>query len=215
MNLVKDVKVNMKKEEQEKRLISPAEREKILDRAAEYLKIGMENILEFAKLYYNSVDKVPSMHESFCKRFPNVSESSWKRFKLVAQKKASPYLAVNYVPEERTIMRLPVEKQDLLLSKPVELVVFKDSGETDIIKAEYKEMTPAQRRQVIDYDSIRTTSQQRLYLENIRTAEKVFKKNGTAKKSYYVKSNKFICHLVDGCKEFTKDEIIDILRDLK
>jgi len=188
--------------------MSAGEFQKIIDEMkADYKFIG-ERLLNFGRNY---VRLIAAGKESEAKEaFPDIPEIKWEQFALCGMGKIAPALLVYSHNGANLIRRLPVKDQEVILSKPIDVLVIRENGQTDSIKAEFKSLTGQQQRQVVAYDHIRTLPEQRAYVESQRTTE--WTKSAPPENKKYVISNGKV--VFPSKAEFTESELWAIVKEL-
>lgn len=188
--------------------MSAGEIQKIIDAMKDdYQSIG-ERLLSFGKNYVSLV--VAGAEQTAKETFPDIPETKWEQFALVGMGKLAPALLVYSHNGAHLIRHLPVNEQEKVLTKPVEVVVIGSDGKTDILKSEFKSLTGEQQRQVVGYDHVRSPQEQRAYIENRRTAEWT-KSAPPENKKYIIVGRKVV---FPSKSQFSETELWEIVKEL-
>ena len=126
---------------------------------------GRQCWLKAGKTLAEAVDKIPgfmALLEENCPQFP---PRFLKRMVDLGRGALHEELMITASRGEECLARLPYSWQEKFVKQPVELLV-KSSDQWDTLLVPVPDLTPEQCRQVFDGACVRTTAQQRVYLEN-------------------------------------------------
>lgn len=162
-----------------------------------------EKLLRMGKNYIKCVYAGEEYVTRLKELFPDISNSKWELLALAGMGKIAPGLVLYSYSGLNMIRRLPVKDQETLLTKTIDVLVIDKNGKTDTIKAEFKNLSTDQQRQVVSCDHIRSLSEQRAHIEDRRTKEWT-KTAIPENKRYVITGNKVI---FPAKSEFTESEI--------
>jgi hypothetical protein len=190
--------------------MSEGDFQRIVDETKKDLSDINEKLLRMGKNYIKCLSAGEGYATRFKEQFPNISTSKWELFALAGMGKIAPGLVVYSQSGFGLIKRLPIGEQETLLSKPIDVLVIGKDGKVDTIKAEFKNLSIDQQRQVVSYDHIRSLPEQRTHIEDRRTREWT-KSAAPENKRYIITGNKIV---FPAKSEFTDSEIWAIAKEM-
>ena len=183
----------------------------LIDLAKKGFERQINGIVDVARAYKKAILAGPQWRKKFVSAFPFITPYIWTRYELVSEGKLIPRLAVYPYTGGHVLEKLPLREQERALSGPIEVVVKDSKGQTDILKTEFQNLTPEQRKQVVTFDHIRDVAEQKAFLESEKT-------NVWAKTSRFVGNEKYLIvkgkMIVPQRAEFTSSELLDIIKRL-
>ena len=124
-------------------------------RAQEFInavQLGWEAWKEAGKIVVEELEKNPDFANEVCilsKGF--ISVEMVHQFELLGRNKVLPQLLIDWQkPGIKKLMRLPIHIQEKHSSNPVDVVIFNDDGDMDILPVHPRNMTPQQAKQVFE-----------------------------------------------------------------
>lgn len=190
--------------------MSEGEFQQIVDEIKKDCSDINEKLLRIGKNYIRCLTAGENYVDRLKEQFPDISASKWELFALAGMGKIAPGLVIYSHSGFGLIKRLPVKEQEVLLSRPIDVLVIGKDGKTDTIKAEFKNLSIEQQRQVVSYDHIRTLPELRTYIEDRRTREWT-KTAAPENKRYVITGNKVV---FPAKSEFTDSEIWAIAKEM-
>lgn len=164
--------------------MSVGEREKLIDEAKASFSSINESLTTIGKNYIKCIFAGEEHSQAFKEAFPDIPNYKWELFELVGMEKIAPGLVIYGGTGFNLIKRLPIKEQEKILSKPIDVLIIGKDGNVDTLKAEFKSLSFEQQKQVVAYDHIRGLSEQRTYIESIRTNDYI--KTKTNKNKNYI-----------------------------
>lgn len=126
---------------------------------------GKQCWIKAGKTLAEAVDKVPGFMAMMEERCPEFPPRFLKRMLDLGRGALHEELLLANSRGEEALARLPYSWQEKFVKQPVELLI-KKSDAWDTLLVPVSDLTSEQCHQVFDGAGVRTTSQQRVYLEN-------------------------------------------------
>jgi hypothetical protein len=167
---------------------------------------GAENsIKEAASIVVAAIDEDPVNKDRLIEAFPHIPYTTWATFERIGRGQMDYRLAMGGGTNAGMIKRLPMSDQKNIMDG-VKLPLVTFSGDTLLVDP--RNCTPAQAKQLIDGDCLRSEGDQRAYMEDqerqIDIMEKAQPRKVTVRRGMATFS---------ACT-MTKNEILDVLRDM-
>lgn len=127
---------------------------------------GKQCWIEAGKKLAEAAEKIPNFINLMLEACPHFTERFLRKMIDLGHGALHPDLLIGESTGERRLARLPYSWQEKHAMKPVELLVKRDK-EWDTLLVPVRDLTPEQCNQVFDDSAVRTTAQQRSYLESV------------------------------------------------
>lgn len=137
-----------------------------LARVPQLIVQGIECWIEAGEIVAEYLSKNPNSMGLLCET-TGLSEDIIRRFEQIGRKEIYPKLLVNTSLGYRKLSACPYREQELYAESPVDLVVMGDKG-PDILRVSVDHLTPEQAKQVFARNHVRSTAEQRAWLETER-----------------------------------------------
>jgi hypothetical protein len=136
---------------------------------------GIAAWLEAGKIVVEEIKNNPDFASDVClKSRGRISEATVKIFEKIGQNKLLPQLILDSArPGVKKLIEMPIHIQEKYSQDNLDLVVFNDEGETDILHVPVRNLTVSQVKQVFGKDDVRTPSEQRCFLESERSTKQL------------------------------------------
>lgn len=168
---------------------------------------GVEYLFKACKVYVKSIDNNPAAYQDFEDAYPEISSSAWRRFEAVGRGALHPKLLTNMTIGAKRLERCSYAEQSRYIDKPVEVLL----ADGDVLKVGIHGLQPSQIKQVFASDHVRTHSEQKAYLESLKSNEIVERARRAKVIPYTIIKGK----LVVGDIIFTKADLLRILVQLE
>ena len=187
-------------------------------RAQEFInavQLGWEAWKEAGKIVVEELEKNPDFANEVCilsKGF--ISVEMVHQFELLGRNKVLPQLLIDWhKPGIKKLMRLPIHIQEKHSSNPVDVVIFNDDGDMDILPVHPRNMTPQQAKQVFETSAIRTPAAQRAWIESAKSKKQIESAVSVNGDPVYVIEGDLV-HFTKPC-QFTIMELMRVLINRK
>lgn len=168
---------------------------------------GAEYLLKACRLYVKAIDNNPDSAQDFEEAYPEISLSAWRRFEAVGRGTLHIKLLTNMTIGAKRLEKCSIEEQSKYIDNPVEVLLTND----DVLKVDIHSLQPSQLKQVFAKDHVRTRSEQKAYIESIKSCETIEKVRKAKIKTYIISKGK----LIVGDISFTKADLLRILVQLE
>jgi hypothetical protein len=168
---------------------------------------GAEYLLKACKVYVKTIDNDPASLGDFEEAYPDISSSAWRRFEAVGRGSLHVKLLTNMTTGAKKLEKCSYTEQTKYIEKPIEVLLV--NGDT--LKVDIHNLQPSQLKQVFASDHVRTTSEQKAYIESLKSGENIERVRKAKVIPYSIVKGK----LIVGEVSFTKSDLLRILMQLE
>lgn len=138
-----------------------------LTQVADLILKGIDCWIKAGEIIASALDREPDSMDRICE-VTGLSSDIVRRFEQIGRKEVYPKLLANTSVGYRKLAACTYREQKLYSENPIELIVLKPDGDTDMLSTGVQNLTPEQCKQVFAKGHIRTQSEQRAWLESER-----------------------------------------------
>ena len=117
------------------------------------------------KLLVKLIGRNSDIKKRIVKEHPEISMSVLSNLEMVGRGEVKPAFLLSDTANYRAVRSLPVSDQAALLSDPRVPLVIREQGTTEVLMVDFRNLQPAQVRQVFSRDHIRSEAEQRAWIE--------------------------------------------------
>lgn len=136
-----------------------------IERFVAYLYEGVAAWDKAGKLLVKLVDKNPDVKAKIVREHPEISMGVLARLEMVGRGFVLPEMLLSDSAPFRASRVLPISEQKRLMENPSVPLVIREEGRTEVLTADFRNLQPAQVKQVFAKDHIRNEAEQRAWME--------------------------------------------------
>lgn len=137
----------------------------------ELIREGIDKWKQAGECLVAMLEKNPNIKKKLLDDYPFLSAGILAKLEDVGRGHLMPQLLLSDSSAFRKARELPVSEQKKAIESKVPLV-FERNGSYDVLEVDFKSLSHDQSMQVFDRDHIRTEQEQRLFIEQKRSASK-------------------------------------------
>lgn len=122
-------------------------------------KVGVSGIIKASNVLVRLIEADPEARTRLIEEY-NIPRSTISTLERIGNKQLRPELAFS----DARLRALPMSEQERILSGKIDVLVIKDSGETDVLQVDLKTTTAEIKNQVLNGDHIRPLNEQKAWL---------------------------------------------------
>jgi hypothetical protein len=164
---------------------------------------GFECLLKACQLYVQTIDKDPDSVYGFQEAYPDIPSSAWRRFEAVGRGSLHVKLLTNLTVGAKKLERCSFIEQSKYIENPVDVLLT----DGDVLKVDIHNLQPSQVKQVFAKDHVRSKSEQKAYIESIKSNRSLDTIRKARVQPYEIVKGK----LIVGDLSFTRSDLIKIL----
>ncbi len=184
--------------------------ETAINKFGELFTKGIGYLLKACKLYVKTIDDNPDAIYDFQEAYPDISSTAWRRFESVGRGSLHVKLLTNLTTGAKKLGKCSFAEQSKYVEEPLDVLL----PNNDVLKVSIHNLQPDQVKQVFASDHIRNRSEQRAYIESLKTTKAIEtsqKESADISLPYQIKRGK----LIVGNVTFTKSDLVRILVQLE
>lgn len=142
--------------------------EQTIEQFIKYLYEGISAWEKAGKILAAMVDLNPAVKRRIVEEHPEISLGVLSKLEMVGRGFIRPELLLSDSAPYRSARRLAVSDQRALIENPTVPLVIREEGRTDVLTVDFRNLMPAQVKQVFAEDHVRSEAEQRTWMEAVK-----------------------------------------------